>query len=75
MVVRGVQMWSGLERDHSARGPLSRVSRLCGLTLGGGVEEDLESPPARTEARKASGNPGGLRLIVSNRQGGHDRLL
>ncbi len=39
VVVRGVQMFSGLD-PKAADWRLRRVTSLCGLTLDGGVEQD-----------------------------------
>jgi hypothetical protein len=58
-------MFLGLtpERDHSRWGPLSEVTSICGLTLGGGIDEDLERAPVTPEARQSVRNPHGLRLV------------
>jgi hypothetical protein len=59
-------MWLGLA---SAQGneprwrPLARVTSICGLTLGGGVHEDLERASVTPKARQSVRNPHGLRLV------------
>ncbi len=70
MVVRGVQMFSGLagsERDQPAWRPLARITDFCGLTLQGGVEEDggsaLEGSLSHQPARRRDH----LRLVSHRR--------
>lgn len=65
MIVRGVEMWLGLSADGDCAPwrPLRPVTALCGLTLGGGVDEDLECAAFGPEARQSVRNPHGLRLV------------
>jgi hypothetical protein len=75
MVVGGCRMFFGFapEWEQALGRPLAEVTDLCGLTLGGGVHEELESSPAGPEARKAARNPHGLRLVVIEEQRVHGR--
>lgn len=66
MVVRGVEMFSGLadlERDGSGWSPLRQITDLCGLTLGGGVDEHLESPAFGSEAAQPARGRNHLKLV------------
>jgi len=65
VVVRGVRMFLGLapERDHPVWGPLSEVTHLCGLTLQGGVEEDLGGTAEGAERHQPARNRDHLRLV------------
>jgi len=68
MVVRGVEMWSGLAGgDLSPWGPLVRVTNLCGLTLDGGMEEDLCGPVEGPEARQPARDRQSHLRLVSHR--------
>lgn len=60
MIVCRVEMFSGLagpERYGPGRGPLRQVTSICGLTLQGGVEQDLAEPRKAPSAisRRAAG--------------------
>lgn len=68
-VVRGCQMWSRTfpEGDEARGGPLRPVESLCGLTLGGGVDEDLECAPFGSEARQPARDRQSHLRLVSHR--------
>lgn len=65
MIVRGVGMFSGLEEGPDSWA-LREVVNLCGLTLGGCVEEDLYGPPTGAQTGQSSSSSHGLRLVVSH---------
>lgn len=64
-IIRGVQMFSGPipDWDEAGWGPLREVTFLCGLTLEGGVEEDLCGSPACAEPKKPRRDSSHLRLV------------
>lgn len=70
MVIVGVQMWSGLSSDGDCApwSPLVRVTSICGLTLGCGIDEDLERASFGSEPEQpARGRQSHLRLVSHRR--------
>lgn len=69
MIVRGVQMFSGLGGADSSA--LQEVTDLCGLRLGlqGGVEQNLEGAAMGAATIKPAGNRDHLRLVSGHRDG------
>jgi hypothetical protein len=66
MVVRGVRMFSGYGPDPEGWG-LWEITEFCGLTLGGGVPEDLSGPAPGSDREQVSDKPQHIRLVVSHR--------
>ena len=69
MIVRGVELFLGLEAEGSgpAWGPLRQITSICGLTLQGGMEEDLGGATEGSEADQPARNRDHLRLVAHRR--------
>ena len=66
MVVGGVRMFSGLapEGHWPAGRPLREIATLCGLTLDGGIEENLRRAAEGVETDQPARRRDHLRLVT-----------